>query len=59
MDKRAKEESTKKQGEAQVEHSQTAPDEHMEAEGIIASNNPQSSAREAQKAQRGESNTVR
>lgn len=46
--KKHKEEATRKQGEAQVEHAQTAPDKHMETEGMLARSNPEASAEEAE-----------
>lgn len=56
-EKKDKEEATKQQGEAQVEHAQTAPDKHMEAEGMIARSNPGASAKEAEDREHDRPNT--
>lgn len=50
-DRRAKEEATKKQGDAQVEHA-TEADPQMESEGRIAQNNPAAGAKEAEEQER-------
>lgn len=41
-----KEEATRRQGEAQEEHALSAPDSHMEAEGMAARRNPEAGARD-------------
>jgi len=50
-DKRSKKEATKRQGEAQVEHA-TEADPRMESEGMIARENAERAAEEAEDQER-------